>query len=72
MREINDLASHSQPCAERGPNPVLKDPPCDLDGEPCGGCGAKTNAERCMGCLHDFGTPESAWVRTYYNGGYGL
>lgn len=30
---------------------------------PCGGCGATTDRERCIGCLHDFGTPESAWVR---------
>lgn len=30
---------------------------------PCGGCGATTSAQRCIGCLHDFGTPESAWVR---------
>lgn len=21
---------------------------------PCGGCGAETPADRCMGCLHDF------------------
>jgi len=33
---------------------------------PCGGCGAKSNSERCIGCFHDFGTPESAWVRKYY------
>lgn len=26
MRENNDLASHSQPCAERSPNPVLTFP----------------------------------------------
>lgn len=31
--------------------------------EPCGGCGATSDRERCIGCLHDFGTPESAWVR---------
>lgn len=36
--------------------------------EACGGCGAQTPAERCIGCLHDFGdgplfpsqTPEAA------------
>lgn len=27
---------------------------------PCGGCGATKDSERCIGCLHDFGTPESA------------
>jgi hypothetical protein len=32
---------------------------------PCGGCGATENAKRCIGCLHDFGTPESAWVKKY-------
>lgn len=32
---------------------------------PCGGCGAKEDRERCMGCFHDFGTPESAWVHKY-------
>jgi hypothetical protein len=32
---------------------------------PCGGCGAKRNADRCIGCLHDFGDDESAWVRKY-------
>ncbi|GAA5664933.1 hypothetical protein Brsp07_03432 [Brucella sp. NBRC 14130] len=31
--------------------------------KPCGGCGATSDRERCIGCLHDFGTPESAWVR---------
>ncbi|WP_284209439.1 hypothetical protein [Methylorubrum aminovorans] len=30
---------------------------------PCGGCGAKSDAERCIGCLHDFGDDESAWLR---------
>ncbi|PWL17433.1 hypothetical protein DKP76_11690 [Falsochrobactrum shanghaiense] len=30
--------------------------------KPCGGCGATSERERCIGCLHDFGTPESAWV----------
>jgi len=32
----------------------------------CGGCGAKSDKERCMGCLHDFGTPDSAWVQKYH------
>lgn len=32
---------------------------------PCGGCGAASDAERCIGCMHDFGTPESAWVRRH-------
>lgn len=32
---------------------------------PCGGCGARTDRERCIGCFHDFGTPESKWVRDY-------
>ncbi|RYG88583.1 MAG: hypothetical protein EON59_04040 [Alphaproteobacteria bacterium] len=32
--------------------------------KPCGGCGETDSSKRCMGCLHDFGTPESAWVRT--------
>lgn len=27
-----------------------------------GGCGETDSAKRCHGCLHDFGTPESAWV----------
>ena len=35
----------------------------DLPSKPCGGCGATENSQRCFGCLHDFGTPESAWVR---------
>lgn len=30
---------------------------------PCGGCGAQFSRERCIGCLHDFGDPGSAWVR---------
>lgn len=30
---------------------------------PCGGCGAQKDSERCMGCFHDFGDAESAWVR---------
>jgi len=33
---------------------------------PCGGCGATSG--RCIGCLHDFGIPESAWVREYAPG----
>jgi hypothetical protein len=32
---------------------------------PCDGCGATENSKRCIGCLHDFGTPESAWVQKY-------
>lgn len=28
---------------------------------PCGGCGATSG--RCIGCMHDFGDEESAWVR---------
>lgn len=35
------------------------------DLKPCGGCGATSEQERCIGCLHDFGTPESAWVATH-------
>lgn len=30
---------------------------------PCGGCGAKSDEQRCIGCMHDFGTSASAWVR---------
>lgn len=30
----------------------------------CGGCGETDSAKRCMGCLHDFGTPDSAWVNS--------
>ena len=33
---------------------------------PCGGCGAVSDRERCMGCMHDFGTPDSAWVKKYH------
>ena len=33
---------------------------------PCGGCGAKMASERCIGCLHDFGTPDSAWVQKVF------
>lgn len=33
----------------------------------CGGCGATSNDQRCMGCMHDFGTPDSAWVRKYHS-----
>lgn len=29
---------------------------------PCGGCGETDSRKRCIGCLHDFGTTESAWV----------
>ncbi|MFM0095608.1 hypothetical protein PQQ87_08345 [Paraburkholderia nemoris] len=29
----------------------------------CGGCGATDPSERCLGCMHDFGGPESEWVR---------
>ncbi|WP_337846798.1 hypothetical protein [Sphingomonas sp.] len=32
---------------------------------PCGGCGETTPAHRCIGCLHDFGTPDSAWVHEH-------
>lgn len=31
----------------------------------CGGCGATKDAERCIGCFHDFGDPASAWVHRY-------
>jgi len=30
---------------------------------PCFGCGATKDSQRCIGCMHDFGTPESEWVR---------
>lgn len=30
---------------------------------PCGGCGAKTSNERCLGCAHDFGDDASKWTR---------
>ena len=30
---------------------------------PCGGCGAERDSQRCLGCFHDFGTPESEWIR---------
>ena len=33
------------------------------ESKPCGGCGAKSAAERCIGCLHDFGDEASAWLR---------
>lgn len=26
---------------------------------PCGGCGAESEAERCIGCMHDFGTAQA-------------
>lgn len=32
---------------------------------PCGGCGATKNEDRCLGCFHDFGTPDSQWVHKY-------
>lgn len=32
----------------------------------CGGCGATDPQKRCIGCLHDFGTADSAWVRKYH------
>lgn len=32
---------------------------------PCGGCGATSSSERCVGCLHDFGDAASAWVHKY-------
>ncbi len=34
----------------------------------CGGCGAAADKDRCLGCLHDFGTPESEWVRKLAEG----
>jgi hypothetical protein len=37
----------------------------DVKTKPCGGCGAKNDSERCIGCLHDFGDTASAWVRKY-------
>lgn len=50
--------------ASRGVRPPAQaDPP-----RPCGGCGATTDAHRCIGCMHDFGTPESAWVRRSRSG----
>jgi hypothetical protein len=33
---------------------------------PCGGCGETESRKRCIGCFHDFGTPDSAWVRKYH------
>lgn len=32
---------------------------------PCGGCGQTDHTKRCIGCLHDFGVPGSAWVHKY-------
>jgi hypothetical protein len=32
---------------------------------PCSGCGATKNSERCVGCLHHFGTPDSDWVNKH-------
>lgn len=34
---------------------------------PCGGCGAKSDNERCIGCFHDFGTEESKLLINSYN-----
>jgi hypothetical protein len=36
---------------------------------PCDGCGAKISAQRRIGCFHDFGTEDSAWVRKYHKQG---
>ena len=33
--------------------------------QPCGGCGERDPQKRCIGCLHDFGTSDSAWVHEY-------
>lgn len=33
--------------------------------KPCGGCGNDDPLKRCIGCFHDFGTPDSAWVHRY-------
>lgn len=49
------LASHAPAIGGEG----------EVDGIMCGGCGAMRNSQRCIGCLHDFGTPESAWVRKH-------
>lgn len=38
---------------------------------PCDGCGATESSKRCIGCLHDFGTPDSAWVRKYSSAAQG-
>jgi hypothetical protein len=38
----------------------------NMKASPCGGCGAETSSQRCIWCLHDFGTPDSAWVHKYY------
>ena len=45
------------------PDGVPEDAVAVKPGIRCGGCGAGYDSQRCLGCLHDFGTPESAWVR---------
>ena len=42
-------------------------PAAQVGVKPCGGCGEINPQKRCIGCSHDFGTPESAWVRKYRN-----
>jgi predicted Fe-S protein YdhL (DUF1289 family) len=32
---------------------------------PCGGCGATSDRQRCLGCFHDFGDEASEWVQGY-------
>ena len=39
-------------------------PAAPMGVEPCGGCGNADPSKRCLGCLHDFGTPDSAWVKS--------
>lgn len=36
---------------------------CEPETVMCGGCGNSDPEVRCLGCLHDFGDPSSAWVR---------
>jgi len=47
--------------------PIINAPLRHNTSKPCGGCGATIERERCIGCMHDFGTAESAWVRAMLN-----
>jgi hypothetical protein len=48
-----------------GGDHICPGPASDATAVMCGGCGNDNPQKRCIGCLHDFGTPDSAWVRRY-------
>lgn len=49
-----------QPCHADVLLALANEAPAQADQDPCGGCGATDESQRCIGCLHDFG-PLSQW-----------